>query len=125
MKPNPRLVLPLRDVCRGFSLIGLLMVVAIIRVLAGIVLATLGPIKERARKAKCSANLRSVGMAFNQFAADYNGYYPGVTYNTAHLDGRVNPNKSHWWGELKPYIGSDIKTVGEMLSRFAPEDSPA
>lgn len=112
MKPNPRLVLSQRDSRRGFSLIELLVVIAIIGVLAGLVLATLGPIKERANKAKCAANLRSIGSAMNQFAADYKGYYPGVTYNTGHLDGRVNPNKSHWWIELKPYIGSDIKTVG-------------
>jgi prepilin-type N-terminal cleavage/methylation domain-containing protein/prepilin-type processing-associated H-X9-DG protein len=96
----------------GFSLVELLAVVAIIGVLAALILITLGPMRDNARKAKCSANLRSIGSAFNQFAADYRGYYPAVTYNTGHTDGRVNPNKSHWWVELKPYIGVDIKTIG-------------
>lgn len=97
---------------RGFSLIELLAVVAIIGVLAALLLVTLGPMRANARMAKCASNLRSVGSAFEQFAADYRGYYPAVTYNTGHLDGRVNPNKSHWWLELKPYIGTDIKTIG-------------
>lgn len=114
MKPSPRLVPSLRGVRRGFSLVELLVVVAIVGVLSGLVLATLGAIRERARKAQCATNLRSIGAAFNQFAADYQGYYPAVTYNTAHLDGRVNPNKSHWWLELKPYVGVDIKTIGGL-----------
>lgn len=114
MKPRPRVMSAARAACsgRGFSLVELLAVVAIIGVLAALVLATLGPMRANARMAKCSANLRSIGTAFEQFAADYRGYYPAVTYNTAHTNGRVNPNKSHWWVELKPYIGVDIKTIG-------------
>lgn len=114
MNPRPRVISVSRSARpdRGFSLVELLAVVAIIGVLAALVLATLGPMRAKARTAKCAANLRSVGTAFDQFAADYRGYYPAVTYNTGHLNGRVNPNKSHWWLELKPYIGSDIKTIG-------------
>jgi prepilin-type N-terminal cleavage/methylation domain-containing protein/prepilin-type processing-associated H-X9-DG protein len=112
MKPRPR-VTPFHPVhVRGFTLVELLAVIAIVAVLAGLILATLGPMRAAARQAKCAANLRSIGGAFNQFAADYDGYYPAVTYNTGHLDGKVNPNKSHWWVELKPYIGVDIKTIG-------------
>ena len=114
MKPLPRVQPLLSRVRCGFSLIELLVVVAIIGVLAGLVLALLGPMRAKARQTKCSANLRVVSNAFNLFAADYRGYYPAVTYNTAHLDGRVNPNKSHWWLELKPYIGVDIKTIGGL-----------
>ncbi|HEY9248601.1 MAG TPA: prepilin-type N-terminal cleavage/methylation domain-containing protein [Rariglobus sp.] len=114
MKPRPR-VSPVSFSVRpgrGFTLIELLAVIAIVGVLAALILTTLGPMRAGARTAKCASNLRSIGTAFNQFAADYRGYYPAVTYNTGHLDGRVNPNKSHWWLELKPYIGVDIKTIG-------------
>lgn len=96
----------------AFTLVELLAVIAIVGVLATLVFAVLGSARTKANQAKCSANLRAIGSAMNQFAADYKGYYPAVTYNTGHLNGRVNPNKSHWWIELKPYIGSDIKTVG-------------
>lgn len=112
MKPRPRVQSLSSRAHRGFTLIELLAVVAIIGVLAALVLATLGPMRANAHMAKCASNLRSIGGAFNQFAADYRGYYPAVTYNTGHLDGRVNPNKAHWWLELKPYIGVDIKTIG-------------
>ncbi|MDF3057613.1 MAG: hypothetical protein K0R17_1828 [Rariglobus sp.] len=114
MNPRPRVIPVLFSAksSRGFTLIELLAVVAIVGVLAALILATLGPMRANARMAKCASNLRSIGGAFNQFAADYRGYYPAVTYNTSQLNGRVNPNKAHWWLELKPYIGVDIKTIG-------------
>ena len=87
-------------------------VMLIIGVLIGILFPVLGLARVKARQAKCGSDLRSISNAFDQFAADNQGYYPAVTYNTAHLDGRVNPNKSHWWLELKTYVGTNIKTEG-------------
>lgn len=96
----------------AFTLVELLAVIAIMGVLTALILTALPAIKASSRTAKCMANLRSTGPAFDLFAADHNGYYPAVTYNKGHLDGRVNPNKLNWWLELKPYIGANLKTEG-------------
>lgn len=113
MKPRLWMSDVLRHSRTGFTLVELLTVVAIVGVLGALVLATLAPMRANARKAKCVSNLRLVGVAFEQFAADFNGYYPAVTYNKGQTSGRVNPNKLNWWMELKPYLGNlDIKTIG-------------
>ena len=115
MPPTPR---P-RHGRAGFTLVELLVVIIIIGVLSALVLTVLPSVRANASKAKCLSNLRAVGPAFDMFAADNNGYYPAVTYHSKNTAGRVNPNKSHWWHELRPYLGSlNIKDEG------ASEDSP-
>lgn len=111
MKPQPRVPSLHSRVRCGFTLVELLAVVAIVGVLAALVLSTLGGMRAKARQAKCGANLRTIASAFNQFAADNQGYYPGVIRDTSKKDGRLNP-KGNWWQELTRYLGSDLKTAG-------------
>src|SRR5579872_7111277 len=58
---------------RGFSLLELLVCVAIIAVLAGIVFASTGPSRERARQIACSSNLHQIGMALSMYRNDFDG----------------------------------------------------
>lgn len=61
---------------RGFTLLELLTVVAIISLLLGITLPSLGHARRLARRAQCSANLRSIGHAVQGYVNDNNGFYP-------------------------------------------------
>lgn len=75
----------------AFTLIELLVVVAIISLLVSILLPALGSAREQAKKAKCSANLRSLGQAVASCGADYNDYGP------AWDDGEANPSMGSEW----------------------------
>jgi prepilin-type N-terminal cleavage/methylation domain-containing protein len=54
----------------AFTLIELLVVIAIIALLIAILLPALSQAKEQAKKAKCQANLHSIGRAVHQYATE-------------------------------------------------------
>ena len=60
----------------GFSIVELLVVVAILSVLLSIVVPSLGRAKYLARLAACAANLHHVAVAANTYAGDNRGFYP-------------------------------------------------
>jgi prepilin-type N-terminal cleavage/methylation domain-containing protein/prepilin-type processing-associated H-X9-DG protein len=56
---------------RGFTLVELLVVVAIIAVLIALLLPALSAVKERARRAYCGSNLRQIALAHQMYLDDY------------------------------------------------------
>jgi prepilin-type N-terminal cleavage/methylation domain-containing protein len=61
---------------RAFTLVELLIVIAIIGVLVGLLMPTLGKARESARRATCLSNLRQVHQSFLLFAEEYDGRVP-------------------------------------------------
>ena len=61
---------------RAFTLIELMIVIAIIGVLVGLLMPTLGKARESARRATCLSNLRQVHQSFLLFAEEYDGRVP-------------------------------------------------
>lgn len=61
----------------GFSLVELLVVIAVIFLLARILMPSLGRARQRALAAVCVSNLRQLGVAFRTYTHDF-GYYPGT-----------------------------------------------
>ena len=65
----------------GFTLVELLVVVAIIGLLAGMLLPSLAKAKVKANRMKCGNNLKQVHLAFTLFADDYDGRLPWLLTN--------------------------------------------
>lgn len=77
----------------GFTLIELLVVVAIISLLAAILFPVFARARENARRASCMSNEKQIGLAFMQYAQDY--------------DGRLMHTYSPvWTDKLQPYLKS-------------------
>ena len=60
----------------SFTLIELLVVIAIIGILAALLLPALAAAREKARRSACANNLLQIGIAFQSYCGDYNGYVP-------------------------------------------------
>ena len=92
--PDP----PLQWSKAGFTLVELLVVVAIIAVLAALLLPAISQSKSAAQSAKCKSNLRQVGLALNMYVADFKAY-PYATVVTPAGDWK------NWVIDLAPYLG--------------------
>jgi prepilin-type processing-associated H-X9-DG protein len=61
---------------KGFKLIDLLAIAAVVVVLACLLIPVLTPDPEIARRAKCRDNLRQIMLAIKSYASDFDGSYP-------------------------------------------------
>lgn len=101
---------PLRGAGAAFTLVELLVVMAILLVLSALLVPAAQRAYALARERACAANLRSWGMAFLLYAASHEGYLP-------HPDGRernhnpgtsdpVHPEHEQGYTDmLPPYLG--------------------
>ena len=60
----------------GFTLVEMLVVIAIIGLLAALLLPVFGQAKARAKRIECVSDLREIGVACHVFANDHGGKYP-------------------------------------------------
>ena len=59
-----------RKPIRSFTLLDLLVVIAIIAILAGMLVPALNKARERARASACVGNMNQIGLALSQYVAD-------------------------------------------------------
>jgi len=75
----------------GFTLVELLIVIAIIAVLAAILFPVFSVARAKARRARCESNLRQVGAALMLYADDYSGYLPSFSQSHPSWSNTLTP----------------------------------
>lgn len=79
----------------GFSLIELIVVMVVVLTLTGLLLPTLGTVRENARRVYCKSNLHQIGLALSMYANDYKDWLPESQYGNpgskSQPNGRFRP----------------------------------
>jgi prepilin-type N-terminal cleavage/methylation domain-containing protein/prepilin-type processing-associated H-X9-DG protein len=70
----------------GFTLIEILVVIAIIAILAAILFPVFARAREKARQASCTSNLRQLTLAVEMYTTDHDEMYPMIGYGFATAD---------------------------------------
>jgi prepilin-type N-terminal cleavage/methylation domain-containing protein/prepilin-type processing-associated H-X9-DG protein len=129
----------------GFTLIEMLVVISIISVLLSILLPSLRSVKEQARSVQCKNNLKSVGVAVNQYTHDNRDrlapYWDGLFFiegesYTSPLDGTTLSDFGRFYlytswmsagadfyhegirdndGFLREYLGQEINGIEDVM----------
>ncbi len=100
---------PRRAPRSAFTLVELLIVIAIIALLAGLLFPVFAKVRENGRTAACNSNLHQLGLAFTQYISDYGGRLPRAANLQNWADG------GHWvtggeGGTPKNYDGTTDPT---------------
>ncbi len=64
---------------KGFTLIELMIVIAIIAILAAVLVPNFMRAREASRLTACKSNLKNISTAVETYSNDYDGLYPGNT----------------------------------------------
>jgi len=91
----------------GFTLIELLVVIAIIAILAAILFPVFAKAREKARQSSCSNNLKQLGLAFQQYASDWDERLPSSVNDTDTATSGAGMAASAWDQQISQYVKSD------------------
>ncbi|MGB0715786.1 MAG: type II secretion system protein [Phycisphaerae bacterium] len=106
----------------AFTIIEVLVVIAIMAALMAILLPSLSSARAQARQVVCGSNLRQLGTALQMYALDSNGHAMPLAYTSPSIIGTADP--IYWWGSsgisgvdhttgfVALYLSSDLRAGG-------------
>ena len=108
-------VFHLRDSRRAFTLIEVLVVIAIISVLVALLLPSIQQAREAARRAHCKNNLKQIGLALHNYHDEHNLFPPGFVRATNDQSDDTGYNSGFGWAVMiMPQL--DLKPLYDDLA---------
>ncbi len=98
-----------------FTLIELLIVIAIIAILAGLLLPALNSAKNKAKAIQCLANLKNCGIAELIYSSDYRDYIPFYFYGDSGAE-------KAWHELLGSSAPKEVTGNSKLCPSYAPEE---
>lgn len=102
----------------AFSLVEVLVVVAILGILAALAFPSFGSASAKARRSECQSNLRQLGVGIQLFASDNNGFLPPTRDDLQQFTAITNGGSSgaHWNQAISDYLGKKDAGVTDKYS---------
>ncbi len=101
----------------AFTLIELLVVIAIIAILAALLLPALASAKRKAQRVQCFSNQHQIGLGFQMYSDDANGFFP-VQDGWGAVGGQLPPTPDIS-GDASDY-GGQVAQTNRPLNRYVP-----
>ena len=116
-----------RQSSRGFTLIELAVVIAIITILLSLLLPAVQSAREAARRTQCANNLTQIGIALASYEVSHRVLPPGSVDRTDPIDDAITGYKFGWIPRILPHL--ERQTLANQLnfaqSVFAPSQTTA
>ena len=105
----------------GFTLVELIVVMAILGILMGIAIPSYQWYIARAEKAKCIANMKNIGTALGMYRTDHGGHWPQENP----MDDEESGELAAWWiAKLSKYDVTPEIWICPTQLRLAAADQP-
>ncbi|MEQ9617474.1 MAG: type II secretion system protein [Phycisphaerales bacterium] len=119
----------------GFTMIELLVTIAVVAILVSILLPALGGARDSARTVRCASNLRQLAIAWRVYANDYDDWAMPLAYTSFEDVG--TGDSIFWWGGagnvsgdvvygdgfLSPYLSDSLREASVYQCPSQPEGS--
>lgn len=115
---------------RGFTMLELLIVIAIIAILIALLLPAVQSARENARRVQCQNNLTQIGIALQHYNQTFGVLPPGCVNETGPILADGKGYRIGWMAQILPYIGQDalwyqLNFVEPERSFMSPEEAAA